>query len=788
MDYGYFIEKEKEYAITRYDTTLPWINYLSNGKYCALMSHLGGGYSFFEDPRYQRITRYRYNNVPMDRPGKYIYIRDKDSGSYWTPTWQPVGKKPEQWECRHGLGYTKIISVNEGISSQVLYFVPPEDDLEIWMITLHNLGGEKRKLHLFPYVEFALFDAVGEFMSHPNLHYFSMADFVKQDNAIYYDFFMPRRTAGMAKVFFSMSEKAEGYDCDREEFIGLYRSENNPLAVEEGKSRNSRLIGGNAVGSLHSSIELAPDEEKTIFVILGITKDSKESAVKYIEKYSSSEKIDKALQLLKQNWQNYLNKIQIKTPDSDTNNMINVWNQYQCKVAFDWSRYASYFHTGTGRGIGFRDTSQDTLGVMHSIPQETKKKIKLLAQNMYEDGHSYHLFFPTVGKGDPTRYSDDHLWIINAVSNYIKETGNLSIIEDEAPYIEGRSRGTIYQHMTRAIEYTLRNTGPHNLPRMFYADWNDCLNDVDKEGRGESVWTAFQLHLVVKQLEEIAELSGKLEDKKRFHRIAEEVKDTVNKVAWDGEWYIRAFTDEGKPLGSKDNQEGKIYLNAQSWAVFSGVATKERAKICMDSVKKFLNTENGLKLFHPAYRLFPKGVGSLLNYPPGLKENAGIFCHANTWAIIGEAMLGRGDNAYQYYTQILPPRVSRKVGNELYRVEPYVYNQFIFGPDHPKHGRASHSWLTGTAVWTFRAFVDWILGIKPTYEGLLIDPCLPTNWTGYDAEREFRGVRYKIKVKKAKGISKGISKIILDKKEELESNILPLLKNGSTHQVEVYMK
>ena len=722
----------------------------------------------------------------MDRPGKYVYIRDENSGSYWTPTWQPVGKKPDQWECRHGMGYTKIFSVYEGISSKILYFVPPEDNLEIWEITIRNLEREKRKLHLFPYVEFALFDAVDEFINHPDLHYFSTADFSRRDTAIYYEFYMPRKVTGMAKVFFSISEKVEGYDCDREEFIGLYRSENNPLVVEEGKSRNSKLIGGNAIGSLHCSFELAPGEEKTVFVILGITGDYEESARKYVEKYSSSEKVNRAFQLLRQNWQDYLNKIQVRTPDPDVNVMINVWNQYQCKVTFDWSRYASYFHTGTGRGIGFRDTSQDTLGVVHSLPQEVRGKIKLLAKNMYEDGHSYHLFFPTVGEGNPTRYSDDHLWIISAVSYYIKETGDLSIIEDEAPYVvEGK--GTVYQHMTRAIEYSLRNTGPHNLPRMFHADWNDCLDDIDKEGRGESVWTAFQLHLVIKQLEEIAELSSKLEDKEKFHKIAEEVKDTINKVAWDGEWYIRAFTDEGKPLGSRDNQEGKIYLNAQSWAVLSGVATEERAKICMDSVKKLLNTENGLKLLHPAYRLFPEGVGSLLNYPPGLKENAGIFCHANTWAIIAEAILGHGDNAYQYYMQILPPNISRRVGHELYRVEPYVYSQFIFGPDHPRYGRASHSWLTGKAVWVFRAFIDWILGIKPTYQGLLIDPCLPTKWSGYEAERVFRGVKYEIKVIKPKEISRGVLRIILDK-EELDSNILPIFEDGSTHQVEIYMR
>ncbi|HOJ85011.1 MAG TPA: glycosyl transferase family 36 [Bacillota bacterium] len=787
MDYGYFLENEREFVITRPDTPLPWINYLSNGRYCALISQLGGGYSFFEDPRYRRLTRYRYNSVPADRPGRYIYLRDAESGIYWSPTWQPVGRKPELWRCRHGLGYTGIISLNENILTRLLYLVPLQDNLEIWQLALHNLGRERRRLQLFTYVEFALFNAMEEFISHPNLHYFSTADYCREDRAIYYSFFKPGAVEGLGRVFISAGRDVAGFDCDREAFIGPYRSENNPLSVEEGMSRNSKVIGGNAAGSLQLLLELEPCGEEKVSIICGVTAEPEESAAPLINKYSSAGAVERELARIKGRWQEYLAHFRVETPDSEANGMINIWNQYQCRIAFDWSRYASYFHTGTFRGIGFRDSCQDTLGVLHAAPGEAREKIKLLAANMYPDGHSYHLFFPVVGKGDPTPYSDDHLWLIHAVSSYIKETGDRGILDETVPYIGG-GRGSLYEHLVRAVDYTRSNLGPRGLPRMFHADWNDCLDEVDREGRGESVWTAFQLHLVAMEMTEMAALKGNIEESRRFCELAGSIRERVNEAAWDGGWYVRAFNDAGEALGSAKNEEGKIYLNAQSWAVISGVAGEERGRLAMDAVREHLDTGRGLKLLHPPYRSFPKGVGSLLNYPPGLKENGAIFCHAHTWAIIAEAMLGRGDLAYRYYRQILPPRAARSAGAELYRVEPYVYCQFIFGPDHPRFGRGSHSWLTGTAAWAWRAFVNWILGIRPAWEGLLIDPCLPADWEGYRAERIFRGANYDIEVRKPRGICKGKARIIVDGKEIPSRIILPPPAEGGSYEVTVLLE
>lgn len=754
MDYGGFSKDSREFIINRFDTPTPWINYLCNGKYAALISQTGGGYSFFEDPRYQRITRYRYNNVPLDRPGRYVYLRDAASGEYWSAGWQPVCKTPDAWECRHGLGYTSISSAYDKIQSAVTYFVPLDDNLEVWFIELTNTSEKKRSITVTPYAEFALFDASEEFMFHPNLHYFSTAEYDSRDKAIYYSFYNKRKgyfQRNFSKAYFSITNSpVSGYDCEREAFIGKCRSEKNPEGMKTGKHKNSAVIGGNVIGCLSTYLELEPGEEKRVIVVLGVDAyENKLTPDKILRKFSDEEHIAYEFDRVKKYWEEYTSKLSVDTPDPLVNANINIWNQYQSRTTFDWSRYASLmYNTGTGRGIGFRDTSQDTIGVVHTIAPQVKDRIKLLARNMYEDGHAYHLFFPTVGTGDPKKYSDDHLWIIPAVYSYICETGDYSILDEKVPYIEG-SGGTIYDHMVRAIDYTLANVGPHGFPRMFYADWNDCLNDIDKKGKGESVWVAMFFCYVAKQMAELAGEIEKPKDAKNFTEIYDDMKKKVNDIAWDGEWYIRAFTDEGNPIGSKSCEEGKIHINTQSWAVLSGVAGRERGLKCMDAVKKFLDTDLGIRICWPSYSSNPDDVGSLINYPPGIKENGAIFCHANTWAIIAEAMLGRPDQAFDYYHKLLPTVASKKVGIDRYKVEPYVYCQFLFGPDHPQFGRGSHSWLTGTSAWMFRAFTDWILGVRATLDGLIIDPRIPSSWDGFKAKRHYRGVTYDINVRRA---------------------------------------
>ncbi|MFA5335181.1 MAG: glycosyl transferase, partial [Candidatus Omnitrophota bacterium] len=542
MDYGGFSKDGKEFIINRFDTPTPWINYLCNGKYAALISHTGGGYSFFEDPKYQRITRYRYNNVPLDRPGRYIYIRDDGNGEYWSAGWQPVCRAPDAWECRHGLGYTKISSENCGIRSEVTYFVPLDDNLEVWSVCVTNTGKRKRAITMTPYVEFALFDASEEFMFHPNLHYFSTAEYDSRDKAIYYSFYNRKKgyfKRNFSKVYFAVTNReVQGYDCEREAFIGKYRSETDPEVMKTGRHRNSKVIGGNAIGCLSVRFELEPGEEQRAIVVMGVDAyDNRLTPDRILRKYSDENHVARELERVGGYWEGYTSKLSVETPDPVINANINIWNQYQSRTTFDWSRYASLmYNTGTGRGVGFRDTSQDTMGVVHAIAPQVKDKIKLLAKNMYEDGHAYHLFYPTVGTGEPKKYSDDHLWMIPAVYSYICETGDHRILDEKAPYIEGSS-GTIYEHMARALEYTLSNCGPHGFPRMFYADWNDCLNDIDRKGKGESVWVAMFLCYAAKQMAELAEETGKAKDAGNFMKVYNGMKDKINDIAWDGEWY-----------------------------------------------------------------------------------------------------------------------------------------------------------------------------------------------------------------------------------------------------------
>lgn len=789
--YGHFDPKNQEYIIDRYDTPTPWINYISNGHYCSIISQTGGGFSFFGDPRDFRISRYRYGGVAPDRPGKYLYLKDRDSGTYWSLGWQPVQKKPQSFECRHGLGYTIIKSKTEDITSQATFFVP-EEDCEIWLVRITNDSKQARHLDLTTYVEFSLRNALHEYLFYPNLKLFFQAHFDSQQNAIFYH----QRHYNwheMGRLFITASAKVNGFECDREKFLGHYRGEGNPQAIETSQFGGSTLNGGDGCGALNMSLTLAPGQSRTIVVILGAEKKDPAMVKRLQNKYFNVKNVEAALKKVKTDWQKYLDAFKIETPSLAANEMLNLWHPYQCKVAFDWSRFVSGYNTGTGRGIGFRDTSQDVMGVINFLPAKAAAKIKLLAKNTFKEGRSYHVFFPASGEGEPTKYADDHLWLVHAVYQYLMETGDLKILKDKVPYIDGQP-SSLYDHLKGAVTYTLKNLGPHGLPKMFFADWNDCLNDIcrkDRGEKGESVMAAMQLVLAAKQLAEMAELFGSKTEAKKFSDIARKMKDKINTIAWDGAWYVRAFTDAGKAIGSAKCAEGKIYLEPQAWSVISGVAYDEknkepwaRGKTAMDSVYKLLNTKNGIKLLSPAYYSFPDNVGSLIHYPPGLKENAGVFCHANSWAIVAESILGRSDRAFRYYEQILPSAISQRLGQEKYAAEPYVYTQFVFGPDHQEFGRGSHSWLTGTASWTYLAFTQYLLGLRPTAQGLKIDPCLPKNWPGFTAQRIFRGARYLIKVTRQGHQGCGIKKILVDG-QKTEGNILPVFKDKKEHLVKV---
>ncbi len=776
MSYGYFDVENKEYVITRPDTPVPWMNYLHNDEYCALISNNAGGYSFHLSARDKRILRYRLNNIPMDRPGRYLYIRDEKTKDYWSATWQPVLKNLDDYktETRHGFGYTKVRSEYKGVESETVYAVPVDDNLELWHLTLTNKTKTTKTLTLTSYAEFCLFHALND-MS--NFQYtFNIARAYAKDGIIHHTTMI--ENAGHY-VFFATDRKFSSYDCDREKFLGLYRSEANPLAVENGKCSNTTADGGNPVAATCMTLTLKPGQSQSVTYILGAA-SSIPAGAKLVKKYSRKGALTQVMDDLKAHWEERLGALQVKTPDEDVNLCLNQWNAYQVHTTFSMSRGPSIYEGGIGRGMGFRDSNQDVLGVMHSIPEKVKKLIMELACNMFKDGTAYHQFFRLTGEGEGKGYSDDALWIILSTTAYIKETGDIKFMNEKVRWADG-GVGTMYDHLKAAILYTFHHTGQKQMPEMGFADWNDTLH-INGPKPGVSVWVGQFLVKGSRDMAEAADAMGKKADAKMFRKVGDTMAKRINQTCWDGAWYIRAWNGWQEPIGSKRCGEGKMHLNSQSWAIISGVADEKRGKITMDSVKEHLDSDYGIALVWPAYRHFNKRVGGISTFPPGLKENGAIFCHANTWAIIAEAMLGRGDQAMKYYKQ-LTPAVKDRI-QDVHKAEPYVYAQSIASKEHRDFGLARNSWLSGTASWMYVAATQYLLGIRPTYKGLMIDPCIPTQWNGFEATRRFRGVQYHIVVRNPQRVSKGVREMWVDGRL-MEGNVIPPQKGNKIHQVEV---
>ena len=779
MKFGDFDRKTNEYVINRPDTPLPWINYLGADQYCALMSNTAGGYSFYRDPLLRRLTRYRYNNVPSDRGGRYLYIRDNKTEDFWSATWQPILKdlKKYKYECRVGTGYTAISSEYANIKTKATYFVPLGENLEVWMLEVTNKGKTKRDLSAFSFVEFCLWDALNDMTDYQYNLNIGETDYA--NNTIFH--LARYRIEHDIFGFFGVSNaKVDAFDSDRDYFMGPYGDFSDPKSVREGQLTNSIACGWSPVGSHQINMELKPGETKTIIFVLGVEWDRKVVKEK-LTKYNSPEKVNKALQALKDYWAESLSKFSCRTEDEDLNLMFNLWNQYQCRTTFNWSRSASYYESGIGRGMGYRDSNQDTLGFVHLIPEKVRERITDIASTQFEVGNANHQYQPLTKKGAGGGFSDDHLWLIQAVASYVKETGDVDFLNAMVPYESGK-KATMYEHCAKAIEFSMNNLGPHGLPLMFNADWNDCLNLPSPNRKAESVMVAEQLVWMAREMQAIAQVAGKKDDVIKYLDVANKIKAATNKVAWDGEWYVRGFDDSEKPVGSKINNEGKIYLESQVFGVLSGVAEGERAIQTMDSVKKHLASKYGIMLLQPSYTEFVPAYGGISIYPPGLKENGAIFCHPNPWAMISECMLGRGDQAYTYYRALLP--AAQNDTAEVRRVEPYVYCQMIAGRDHKKFGEGKNSWLTGSACWNFVAVSQWILGIRPDHNGLIVDPCIPKKWNGFEAKRVFRGDTYFISVRNPKHVSKGVKEIVLDGKR-VSSNIIPVVGDGKEHHVEI---
>jgi cellobiose phosphorylase len=778
MSYGHFDDDHREYVIERPDTPLPWINYLGCEDYFGLVSNTGGGYSFYRDARLRRLTRYRYNNVPPDQGGRYLYLRDDDSASpsFWSPTWQPTRRPLDAYECRHGLGYTTIRSRSSDIESLVRYFVPLGQSLEVWELSLTNHRGRRANLSVFSAIEFCLWDAWDDATNFQrNL---SIGEVEVAEGVIYHKTEYRERRNHFA--YFACSEPLVGFETQRDAFLGPYRGWDSPAAVENGRMSNSIAHGWHPVGTQHVRVRLEAGEQKKIVFVLGYHENppgakfdppgsqilDKRSVTPIIAQYLRPDVVDGALGRLQEHWDGLLGRLQVGTPDGNTDRMVNIWNPYQVMVTFNISRSASYFESGVGRGIGFRDSNQDLLGFVHLVPARARERILDLAATQLPSGAAYHQYQPLTKRGNNevgSGFNDDPLWLVLAVAAYIKETGDWGILDAPVPYDNTPDTDeALYGHLQRSIRFTLGRRGPHGLPLIGRADWNDCLNlncfsdtpgqsfqtTTNKDGRiAESVFIAGLFVLASREMEAIARQRRDEAQAEDFAAGAREMEAVIWSAGWDGQWFRRAYDDFGDPVGSSQCSEGQIFIEPQGICVMAGLGVEDgRAAQALNAVADRLATPHGIVLQQPAFSRYYLHLGEISSYPPGYKENAGVFCHNNPWIMIAEARIGRGDRAHDYYLRINPS--AREKISDVHRCEPYVYAQMIAGPDAPTHGEAKNSWLTGTAAWNYVAITQWILGIRPTFEGLEVAPVIPTGWTGFDAVRDFRGVRYSIHVER----------------------------------------
>jgi cellobiose phosphorylase len=801
MKFGYFDDAQREYVITQPDTPLPWINYLGSEAYFCLISNTAGGYSFYKDARLRRLTRYRYNNAPLDMGGRYLYVRDNQTREYWSPTWMPTRVHLDDYECRHGQGYTIITSRNNGIRTSVRYFVPLGESLEIWQVTLSNESASDADLSLFSAVEFCLWDAHDDATNYQRN--FSIGQVEVVDDVIYHKTEYRERRDHFA--YFACSEVLAGFDTMREEFLGTYRGWHEPVAVEHGDSCNSLAQGWQPIGSHHVRVRLKAGEQKQIIYLLGYHENpkddkfdppgsqilNKKTVRPVIEKYLNPVQANRAFEDLRDYWTMLLGKLQVSTPDEHTDRMVNIWNAYQCMVTFNMSRSASYFESGIGRGMGFRDSNQDLLGFVHMIPERARERILDISATQLQNGGAFHQYQPLTKRGNNdvgSGFNDDPLWLVLGVAAYLKESGDWSILQEPVPYEnEPGTESPLYEHLQRSIQYTLDRLGPNRLPLIGRADWNDCLNlncfsdtpgqsfqtTTNKDGNvAESVFIA---GLFVLACKEMAEVAGKRTEENEgsitlplsdsdYLQFAKDMEATIWSAGWDGEWFRRAYDNYGQPVGSKENQEGKIFIEPQGICVMAGLGVDAapgsgsgNAIKALDSVEQHLATPHGIVLQQPAYSQYYLHLGEISSYPPGYKENAGIFCHSNPWIMIAETVVGRGDRAFDYYRRINPS--AREAISELHKCEPYVYAQMIAGKDAVHHGEAKNSWLTGTAAWNYVAITQQILGIRPEYEGLRIEPCIPSAWDGFHATRLFRGVTYQITVHNPEHVCRGVKAV-----------------------------
>ena len=795
--FGHFDDVNREYVITNPQTPWPWINYLGNEDFFSLISNTAGGYSFYKDAKFRRITRYRYNNVPMDNGGRYFYIND--GGTVWSPGWKPCKTPLDFYECRHGMSYTRITGAKNGIRASVLFFVPLGTWAEVQKLTLTNQGTEAKTLKLYSFAEWCLWNAATDMENFQRN--FSTGEVEVDGSTLYHKTEYKERRNHYA--FYTVNAPIQGFDTDRETFIGLYNEFRDPQQVIQGTIGNSIAHGWSPIASHYIEVTLQPGESKDYIFLLGYVENeqdqkfepatpgllhsgsspivNKAKAKAMMQQLDTTAKVDAAFAQLKAYWDGLLDSYVLTSPEEKLDRMVNIWNQYQCMITFNMSRSASFFESGIGRGMGFRDSNQDLVGFVHQIPHRARQRIIDIASTQFPDGGCYHQYQPLTKRGNNDiggGFNDDPMWLIFGTVAYIKETGDFGILDEAVPFDnqEG-SEVSLFEHLRISFNHVVENLGPHMLPLIGRADWNDCLNlncfswdpnesfqttENKTEGsQAESLMIAGLFVVCGRDYVELCQQLGRMDEATRAQKFIDNMVQAVKEHGWDGEWYLRAYDYFGRKVGSKENEEGQIFIESQGWCTMAGIGLEEgMVEKALNSVKERLDCEHGIVLNNPAFTKYVVEYGEISSYPAGYKENAGIFCHNNPWVIIGETVLGRGDYAWEYFRKICPSYTEEN--SALHKVEPYVYSQMIAGKDAARPGEAKNSWLTGTAAWNWYAITQFILGIKPAYDGLEINPCICPEWKEYQVKRKFRGAEYLITILNPNGVCKGVKSIEVD--------------------------
>jgi len=811
MKYGHFDDKNREYVITTPETPYPWINYLGTEDFFSLISNTAGGYAFYKDAKFRRITRYRYNNVPTDAGGRYFYIRDGES--VWSPGWKPVKTPLDHYECRHGMNYTTVEGSKNGVTAQVLFLVPLKTRGEVQKLTLTNLSGKVKTIKLFSFVEWALWNASTDMENFQrNL---STGEVEIEGSVLYHKTEYKERRNHYA--FYSVNVPIQGYDTDRESFMGLYNGFEEPRVVALGNPEMSVAHGWSPVASHYLEVELQPGESKDFIFVLGYVENdpaekwevpgviNKGPAKEMIARFDTTAKVDAAFAELREYWDRLLSVFTLRSEEEKLDRMVNIWNQYQCMITFLFSRSASYFESGIGRGMGFRDSNQDLIGFVHQIPSRARQRILDIASTQFPDGSCYHQYQPLTKRGNNDiggGFNDDPMWLILGTVSYVKESGDFSILEEMVPFDNDWSVArTLFDHLTVSFDHVINHLGPHGLPLIGRADWNDCLNlncfsenpdesfqTTENKTEGSKAESLMIAGLFVVYGREYARLCLRLGKDEEAARALRHVNAMVEKViqhGWDGEWFLRAYDFFGNKIGSHENEEGCIFIESNGWCAMAGIGLETGMTVqALDAVKEHLDCEHGIVLNHPPFTRYYIEYGEISSYPQGYKENAGVFCHNNPWIMIGETVVGRGNRAWDYFRKICPSYLEEV--SDLHRTEPYVYAQMIAGRDAFKPGEAKNSWLTGTAAWNFYAISQYILGIQPDYDGLRVDPCIPREWKEFEVTRKFREAIYQIRITNPSGVSRGIASVTIDGKKQ-DTNLLPLFEDGKQHLAEIIL-